>query len=58
MKKTFMLALATVLAASTFAADKDKTRSKKSKKAAKTEQCCDKPCDETKCKPKPACCKM
>lgn len=58
MKKTLMLALAATLALGSFAADKSKTKSKKAKKACKTEQCCQKPCDETKCTPKPGCCKM
>lgn len=53
-----MLALAATLALGSFAADKSKTKSKKAKKACKTEQCCQKPCDETKCTPKPGCCKM
>lgn len=58
MKKALLLALAGALTLGSFAADKNKAKSKKAKKAAKTEQCCAKPCDETKCTPKPGCCKM
>ncbi|MES2849294.1 MAG: hypothetical protein V4685_09565 [Bacteroidota bacterium] len=58
MKKVFLLALAGALTLSSFAADKNKSKSKKSKKAVKTEQCCKECCDKTKCSPKPGCCKM
>lgn len=58
MKKIFLLALAGALTLGTFAADKNKAKAKKNKKAAKKEQCCAEPCDKTKCTPKPGCCKM
>ena len=57
MKKVFLLALAGALTLSSFAADKNKPKAKKNKKSAKTEQCSTQPCD-TKCTPKPGCCKM
>jgi hypothetical protein len=58
MKKALLLALAGVLTFSSFAADKNKAKAKKSKKAVKTEQCCTASCDKTKCIPLPGCCKM
>ena len=58
MKKAVLLALAGVLTFSSFAADKNKAKAKKNKKAVKTEQCCSQCCDKTKCAPKPGCCKM
>jgi hypothetical protein len=58
MKKIFLLALAGALALSSFAADKNKSKAKRNKKAAKTEQCCSEPCEKTKCTPRPGCCKM
>ena len=57
MKKVFLLALAGALTLSSFAADKNKPKAKKNKKSVKTEQCCTESCD-TKCTPKPGCCKM
>lgn len=57
MKKLFLLALAGAMGLSSFAAETNKSKSKKNKKAAKTEQCCEVKCDKP-CKPKPACCKI
>jgi hypothetical protein len=58
MKKAFLLALAGALAFSSFAAEKNKAKGKKNKKATKTEQCCVEPCEKTKCIPPPGCCKI
>ena len=58
MKKLLLLALAGALTVSSFAADKGKSKPKKSKKCDKTEQCCTEPCDKTKCAPKPGCGKI
>jgi hypothetical protein len=58
MKKIFLLALAGALALPSFAADKNGSKAKRSKKAAKTEQCCTEPCEKTTCTPRPGCCKM
>ncbi|MFT3682189.1 MAG: hypothetical protein QM791_18080 [Ferruginibacter sp.] len=51
MKRAFLFALAGALTLSIFAADSNKGKSKKNSKA-KTEKCCSKPCDKTKCTPK------
>jgi hypothetical protein len=49
MKKVFLLALAGAITIGSFAADKGKKSSKKSKKAHKTEQVCPVSCPRTGC---------
>ena len=58
MKKALLLALAGGLALSSFAADKNKAKAKKNKKAVKTEQCCPQSCNKSECDTQPGCCKM